>query len=166
MRSFLKPKGAYPYILFTCLYVGIVYFLSLATQLDSLKFLIHLPPSAILSFFVSLPYIIFLNTDSVTFALFIINSTLASMYAFLLIRLFTRDRSIRLGLGLSGSLASMLSIGCAACGSLLTPLLALTSVGFPLALVGSLNILLGISASVLLATGIVLLLRQHSFLSH
>lgn len=94
--------------------------------------------------------------------LFFLSVFLSGLYLFLFFERIARTRTIRLKYGLSGSLLSIMSIGCVACGALLSPLAIATSLGVPLALIGHTEILLGIGANILLTLGVILLVKDRA----
>ncbi len=114
-----------------------------------------LPPLSAFIFFVRLPEILLTTADPITSALFLTNTTLAALYLSMFVERFIHTRQIRLGYGLSGSLAAVFSVGCVACGAFVTPVALALVLGIPVALLGPLHFFLGFFASILLIAGII-----------
>ncbi len=108
-----------------------------------------------LEIFLLLPYTVFLNTTTIGFSLLLTNMLLITLYITLAYTLFSQTKKIRLAHGLSGSFFSIFSIGCVACGALLSPLTALSGIALPLALLQPISLSLGLTATMLLLLGIV-----------
>lgn len=95
-------------------------------------------------------------------SLFFLNAVLSSVYIFLISMRVLSARKLRLHYGLSGSLLGLISVGCVACGALLSPLAFAVSIGLPLAIAGRAELMLGIAANLLLIIGIVTLIKGQS----
>ena len=87
------------------------------------------------------------------FFLFVINTVLTSLFFVQITTLWSKARALRMRYGLSGSAVSVFSVGCTACGFLITPITLMSTLGIPLFALHQLNILLGLLACIFLCIG-------------
>lgn len=113
----------------------------------------------------TLPMYVFLNTSPLLFFLFLFNTLLAGFYVTLFLKLIMEEKKVRISYGLSASLVNILSVGCAACGSLLTPLVLIGGAGIPAALLGTFTIAIALGATLLLLLGILSLYKRLAYFS-
>jgi hypothetical protein len=143
---------------------GTLYFFTGLMQLPTLLLAARgeLPFSAAFLLFVTAPALMLQFGEPLPTTLFFLSAILSGCYLFLFFERIARAKATRLRYGLSGSLLSILSVGCVACGALLSPLAIGASIGVPLAIIGRAETLLGIAANVLLALGVFLLIKDRT----
>lgn len=148
--------------LFVGSYAVLLYVFSVAANGSVLQLIVSgvLPPFSALVLFLKLPGIVITTVDMTSAILFLTNTTLAALYLSMLIERFIHAREIRIGYGLSGSLAAIFSVGCVACGAFMTPVALALALGIPVVLLGSLHFVLGFLATALLIAGILSLREQ------
>ncbi len=145
----------------TSILLGTLYLFVALTQLPTLMLALNggIPVRDALLLFAETPLLMMRFGDALPTFLFFTSVILSGLYIFLLFVRAARMRAAHLRYGLSGSLMSVVSIGCIACGSLLSPLMVLLGAGIPLSYFGRFDLALGIFGNLLLALGIVLLIR-------
>ena len=151
--------------IFFFVFLGVLYALSITTQLTTLYSLGKdiLTPLQLAEFIVALPYILFTNGDAFSKLFLVSQSFLLTLYITLFLQNFALRRRLRTSYGISGSLLSLFSVGCVACGSFLSPMALIASIGVPLSIAGWWNIFIGLFSLILLAAGCVILAIEHKF---
>lgn len=139
-------------ILFILFLPVVAYLFSALTNWSLLSFTLSGTASIAdsLMLFLTLPYTTFLNTTAIGASILLINLILMTLYIALALSLFNQSKKIRLGYGLSGSFFSVFSVGCVACGALLSPLFAFSGIALPLAFLQPISPLLGLTASIIM----------------
>ena len=152
------------FITHTIVFLTILYGLSILSQFSTFFALATtiLTPLQSLVFLATLPFFIVLSNNILATFFLILHSALLTAYLTLLRKRLSIKRHERLAYGLSASLFSVFSIGCVACGSLITPLLLATSLGVPLSVLGWWKTFSGLLSAILLILGCILLLRQQN----
>lgn len=123
-----------------------------------------IPFSLTLLLYVQAPVLMFRYGEPLTTVLFFTSALLSGLYLFLLSERIAQAKATRLRYGLSGSLLSVISVGCVACGALLSPLALAAGAGVPLALIGQTGTILSLVSVLLLGIGVALLYRDRTHL--
>lgn len=146
-----------------CLTILFLYLFAILLQLSnvSLVFSGALPPVLSLQLLLLLPLDLLDNSSLIVGLLYCLNVTLMALF----FTLFFYARSIApanssANSGLLGSLSSVFGVGCAACGSILTPFIAGLSIFFPLSIFLYVNEFLSLLSTLLISYGIYTLLNR------
>jgi len=150
--------GKYIFIFLCALYV-----LSALSQIETIGLILSglLPFTASAQLAAKLPFLLLTHAATAERTLFLLNVILSATYTFLITERLRQVRKKHIAYGLSGSFLTIFSVGCVACGALLSPLALAASLGVPLMLIGHAEILFGVTANILLAMGVLLLMRDH-----
>ncbi len=153
----------YYVLLWPILYICIVYIASVTARFGTVQSALtsDFPFSIQLLLFGNLPLEVLFNSSALTGALFIINTVLVATYVTLLVYLIrSRITRYKKVVGAAGSVLAILSVGCAACGSLITPALIVISGAVPLSLFGHVNIVLIFLSTILLLFALRFLIKR------
>lgn len=155
----MRLIGKYLFIFLCVLYV-----LSGLSQLETIGLIMSglLPFDASMQLAGELPFLFIAHTASLERILFLLSVVLVATYVFLLTERLKQARKKHIAYGLSGSFLTIFSVGCVACGALISPLAIAASLGVPLLIIGRAETLFGIIANILLAVGVFLLARDKS----
>jgi hypothetical protein len=144
-----------------------VYIFSIIASIDTIRLITQglLPLKTSLYFFVMMPKTIILNSSSLVASIFFFNTILLSFYITLFLAITSTKKKSLGGVVLSSSWLSVVSLGCAGCGSLLTPLLIGIGLGIPLTFFSYTNVILAFSGTLLLIASITLLIKKTNRIS-
>lgn len=121
-----------------------------------------LPPLLAARILLQMPLDVLRNSSIAISIFYFINAFLVAMYITTVFPLFrTEMRALKnTGAGFVGLIVGIFSVGCAACGSILTPVILLLGTGIPLSILSYANILLAVTSTILLSTAL-LLIKKH-----
>lgn len=160
LKQFLsRPQHT---LTWTILTVTLLYLFAAILQLSNVALALSdaLPPELSLQLLLYLPVDLVANSSVLVGLLYLMNVTLMSLFFIL----FWHARSVS-GIkqnrsGLFGSLGSIFGVGCAACGSILTPFIAGLGVFLPLSVFLYVNEVLSFLSTLLISYSIYSLLKR------
>lgn len=147
---------------FSVVFLTTLYFFSLIANGSSTITILSSPLPFLLKIhlFFQAPYLTYLNTSLLAFFIFLVNILLTSIYIFQIRYKLEIVRALRSAYGLSGSFLSILSVGCVACGSFITPTALLLGLGIPFSALSPLTLGVGLFGTGLLILGNIVLYRH------
>jgi len=139
-----------------------VYTFSFLTQINVVQGISQssLPLETRLWLLMRLPLWSFSGATVHTSWLLLLNTLLTTLYITLMIHTIQERRRKHVLYGLSGSFLSIFSIGCVACGALLSPLALFAFLGIPVALLGAISSSLSVAGSLFLLLGSIFLFKN------
>ena len=144
-------------------FASVVYLFSIFARFGSVIDIIQSDFSSAIQIqqLINLPLEVLYNSTTPTGIFFILNTALVATYLTLLAYLIhSRAARYRKAVGAAGSILAILSVGCAACGSLITPALIAISSIVPLSLFGHINIILSMASTILLLFALRFLVKR------
>lgn len=150
------------FLTFCILLPFVVYIFSILTQINVVQsiFQSSLPLETRLWLLMRLPLWSFSDATVHTSWLLLLNTLLTTLYVTLMIHTLRERRRKHVLYGLSGSFLSIFSIGCVACGALLSPLALFAFLGIPVALLGAISSSLSVAGSLFLLLGSIFLFKN------